>query len=188
MSEQYKEVLLTQLVLLYEHFIDKASVLYIAVICSCTSQLSSAQQIPFFIIFTTHTVSSLNDSPCYKIIMSHQRIAHALLQRFYCLHIIVVLWVVYTTPKYLMLNGPISIEYCISGQIMLVRVCYMLTIDFTKCTNMEFDQSESQERFKRTARGLHVAFQIQVTSMFILSSTSALMSTFYQLTSMRSYV
>ena len=29
------------------------------------------------------------------------------------------------------------------GQVMLVRVCYMLTIDFTKCTNMGFDQSES---------------------------------------------
>ena len=29
------------------------------------------------------------------------------------------------------------------GQVMLVRACYMLTIDFTKRTNIEFDQSES---------------------------------------------
>ena len=39
------------------------------------------------------------------------------------------------------------------GQVMLERVCYMLTIDFTRCTNMELDQSESQEWFKRTALG-----------------------------------
>ena len=39
------------------------------------------------------------------------------------------------------------------GQVVLERVCYMLTIDFTRCTNMELDQSESQEWFKSTARG-----------------------------------
>ena len=34
-----------------------------------------------------------------------------------------------------------SIAYL--GQVMLVTICYMLTIEFTKCTNMGFDQSES---------------------------------------------
>ena len=29
------------------------------------------------------------------------------------------------------------------GQVMLLRVSYMLTIDFTRWTNMELDQSES---------------------------------------------
>ena len=29
------------------------------------------------------------------------------------------------------------------GQVILERVCYMLTIDFTRCSNMELDQSES---------------------------------------------
>ena len=57
-----------------------------------------------------------------------------------------------TTPKYAMLIGPFkyffemdqsasSIAYL--GQVMLVTICYMLTIEFTKWTNMGFDQSES---------------------------------------------
>ena len=38
----------------------------------------------------------------------------------------------------------------------------MLTIDSTRCTNMELDKSESQEWFKRTARGFSDVGHIDV--------------------------
>ena len=58
----------------------------------------------------------------------------------------------YSTQANSMLIGPFKFFFEMDqsassieklGQVMLERVSYMLTIDFTRCSNMELDQSES---------------------------------------------